>query len=49
MQLTFGNMTLDLNIFHLSNKLKSAEGEEQEVDEVCMSGTGMGKHSANKL
>ena len=49
MQLTFGNMTLELNIFHLSNKLKSIEDEEQEVDEVCMSGTGVGKHSANKL
>ena len=49
MQLTFSNMTLELNIFHLSNKLKSVEGEEQEADEVCMSGTGMGMHSANKL
>ena len=25
MQLTFGNMTLELNIFHLSNKYKSME------------------------
>ena len=49
MQLTFGNMTLELNIFHLSNKLKSAEEKEQEADEVYMSGTGVGKHSANKL
>ena len=28
MQLTFGNMTLELNIFHLSNKDKPAEDEE---------------------
>ena len=27
MQLTFGNMTLELNIFHLSNKHKPAEDE----------------------
>ena len=45
MQLTFGNMTLELNIFHLSNKHKSAEDEEQKLDEVCLSGTSVGKHS----
>ena len=28
MQLTFDNMTLELNIFHLSNKDKPAEDEE---------------------
>ena len=28
MQLTFGNMTLELNIFHLSNKDKLARDEE---------------------
>ena len=49
MQITFGNMTLELNIFHLSNKLKSVEDEEQEANEVCMSGIRVGKHSANKL
>ena len=32
MQLTFGNMTLELNIFHLSNKHKPAEDERQEFD-----------------
>ena len=32
MQLTFGNMTLKLNIFHLSNKHKPAEDERQEFD-----------------
>ena len=49
MQLTFGNMTLELNIFHLSNKDKPAEDEEQISEEVCLSGTGVGKHSAHKL
>ena len=29
MQLTFGNMTLELNIFHLSNKHKQEKGERQ--------------------
>ena len=49
MQLTFGNMTLKLNIFHLSNKNKPAEDEEQKSKEVCLSGTGVVKHSAHKL
>ena len=49
MQLTLGNMTLELNIFHLSNKDKSAEDEEHKSEEVCLSGTGVGKHSAHKL
>ena len=49
MQLTFDNMTLELNIFHLSNKDKPAEDEEQKSEEVCLSGTGVGKHSAQKL
>ena len=35
MQLTFGNMTLELNIFHLSHKQKSVEGEMEGNDEVC--------------
>ena len=30
MQLTFGNMTLELNIFHLSNKDKPDEDKEQK-------------------
>ena len=34
MQLTFGNMTLELNIFHLSNKHKLVENENQGTDEV---------------
>ena len=45
MQLTFGNMTLELNIFHLSNKHKSAKDEEQKSDEAGLSGTSVGKHS----
>ena len=49
MQLTFGNMTLELNIFHLSNKDKQAEDKEQKSEEVCLSGTGEGKHSVHKL
>ena len=49
MQLTFGNMTLELNIFHLSNKDKPAEDEEHKSEEVCLSGTDVGKHSAQKL
>ena len=35
MQLTFGNITLELNIFHLSHKQKSLEGEMEGNDEVC--------------
>ena len=47
MQVTFGNMTLELNIFHLSNKHKSME--EQELDEVCLISSGAGKHNVHKL
>ena len=49
MQLTFGNMTLKLNIFHLSNKHKLAEDERQEFDEVCSIGPSTGKPNAHKL
>ena len=35
MLLTFGNMTLELNIFHLSNKIKLVENDNQWTDEVC--------------
>ena len=35
MQLTFGNKTLELNIFHLSNKHKLVENENQGTDELC--------------
>ena len=46
MQLTFGNMTLELNIFLFSSKHKSME--EQELDEVCLISPGAGKHSVHK-
>ena len=49
MQLTFGNMTLELNIFHLGNKHISGEEQEQESDEDCLIGPSAGKHSAHKL
>ena len=49
MQLTFGNMTLELNIFHLSNKHKPAEDERQEFDEVCSISPTVGKPNAQKL
>ena len=49
MQLTFGNMTLELNIFHLSNRDKPAEDKEQKSKEVCLSGTSEGKASIHKL
>ena len=49
MQLTFGNMTLELNIFHLSNKHKLAEDERQGSDEVCLIGQILGKPNAHKL
>ena len=49
MQLTFGNMTLELNIFHLGSKYKSGEEQEQESDEDCLIDPSAGKHSAHKL
>ena len=49
MQLTFGNMTLELNIFHLSNKHKPVEDERQGSDEVCLIGPSSGKPNAHKL
>ena len=49
MHFTFGNMTLELNIFHLSNKNKQAEDKEQKSEEVCLSGTGEEKNSVHKL
>ena len=49
MQLTFGNMTLELNIFHLSNKNKLMEDDNQGADEVCSVGQNAGKPKAPKL
>ena len=42
-------MTLLLNIFHLSNKHQSVEDEEHKSDEVCLSGTSVGRHSTQEL
>ena len=47
MYLTFANMTLELNIFHLRNKHKSME--EEDLDEVYLIRSGAGKHSVHKL
>ena len=47
MQLTFGNMTLELNIFHISSK--HANPEEEGLEEVCLIGTNVGEHCAWKL
>ena len=49
MQLTFGNMTLELNIFHLSNKHKLVEDDKKGADEVCSVGQNTGKPKAPKL
>ena len=49
MQLTFGNMTLELNIFHLNNKHKMVENENQGTDEVCSVDQNAGKPNVHKL
>ena len=49
MHLTFGNMTLEHNIFHLSNKDKQAEDKEQKSEEVRLSGISEGKLGVHKL
>ena len=49
MQLTFGNMTLELNIFHLSNRHKLVENENQGTDEVCSVDQNAGKPKNHKL
>ena len=49
MQLTFGNMTLELNIFHLSNKHKLAEDDMQGFEEVCSVGPSAGNPKAHLL
>nr|CAN63061.1 hypothetical protein VITISV_030508 [Vitis vinifera] len=43
MQLTFGNMALELNIFHMSKKLISPE-EEEGPEEVCIIDTLVEEH-----
>ena len=49
MQLTFGNMTLELNIFHFNNKNKSLETENQIFDEVVSNGQYAGRQSVQEL
>ena len=49
MQLTFGNMTLELNIFHLNNKLKLVEDENQRAGEVCSVDQNAGKLNVQEL
>ena len=49
MQLTFGNMTLELNIFHLSNKHKLAKDDMQGSEEVCSNVPSAGKPKAHLL
>ena len=49
MQLTFGNMTLELNIFHLNNKHSLLENENQISDEVVSNGQHARKQSIQEL
>ena len=42
-------MTLELNIFHLSNKHKPSEDERQDSDEVCLIGPNAGRPNVHKL
>ena len=49
MQLTFGNMTLELNIFHLNNKQNLLETENHITDEVVSIGQCAGKQSAQEM
>ena len=49
MQLTFGTMTLELNIFHLNNKHKLVEDDKKGADEVSSIGQNAGKPKSPKL
>ena len=49
MQLTFGNMTLELNIFHLSHKHQPLEVDKEGSDEVCSIGHDAEKPKVHKL
>ena len=49
MQLTFGNMTLELNIFNLNNKQNLLETENQISDEVVSIDQCAGKQSVQEL
>ena len=48
MQLTFGNMTLELNIFHLNNKQNFLETENPIFDEVVSIDQCAGKQSVQE-
>ncbi|RVW80067.1 Retrovirus-related Pol polyprotein from transposon 17.6 [Vitis vinifera] len=48
MQLTFGNMTLELNIFHLCKRHLHPE-EEEGLEEVCLINTLVEEHCDNNL
>ena len=49
MQLTFDNMTLELNIFHLNNKHKLVEDENQRAGEIWSVDQNAGKPNVHKL
>ena len=49
MQLTFGNMTLELNIFHLYKKNIHLEEEEEDLEEVCMIDTLVEEHCEQSM
>ena len=49
MQLTFGNMTLELNIFHLNNKHELLENQNHITDEVVSIDQCVGKQSAQEM
>ena len=49
MQLTFGDMTLELNIFHLNNLPKLLETENPITDEVVSIGQCAGKKGAQEM
>ena len=48
MQLTFGNMTLELNIFYMSKKLITPE-EEEGPEEECIIDTLVEEHCNQKM
>ena len=49
MQLTFGNMTLELNIFHLNNKHEFLENQNHITDEVVSIDQCTGKQRAQEM
>ena len=49
MQLTFGNMTLELNIFYLNNKHELLKNQNPITDEVVSIGQCAGKQSAQEM